>query len=512
MSEQKALDRALGWPGRLALGALLMVGLWLSLADVFTMLFFVSYAAVGAWLAVQRPRNFLGWLMVAMAFGFISPTTSSDPDVAALQAGTAPLADQLDVWVGAWSAYALFAGYVALTVLFPSGRLPERPWRAPAALLIAGGLVLALLAAAAPTVSVETGDGVMSATAPNPFAIIPEAPFWAFIPIDVLILPMVVLLVVAVGSMVVRYRRATGALKLQLRWLMAAIAFVVLAVIAGLSALAIIGDEIGGAAWIPAIVAYPCIPIAIGIAVLRYRLYEIDRLISRTIGWALVTGLLVGAFALLVVGSSELLEPLTGGNTLAVAGSTLVVALLFAPLRARVQRAVDRRFDRSRYDGERLISAFGERLRVEVDLDAIRADVLSTVDTAVRPTQVGLWLRVRDKEAPVPKPVTISGTPGREHAAMTFIESLRRTVRLGPRPRAGDEAERSAAVEALDASVPSDVARVGSGRHRHRRPPPGGPPERHGSDRGRAPEPPIRSTRAATPERHRGHRPPGHPG
>ncbi len=139
----------------------------------------------------------------------------------------------------------------------------------------------------------------------------------------------------------------------------------------------------------------PLLPVAIGIAVLRYRLYEIDRLISRTIGWAIVTALLVGAFALLVLGSSAVLEPLTGGNTLAVAGSTLVVAALFTPLRARVQRAVDRRFDRARYDGERLVGAFGERLRDEVDLEVIRADVLGTVDQAVRPTTVGLWLRER---------------------------------------------------------------------------------------------------------------------
>ncbi len=139
--------------------------------------------------------------------------------------------------------------------------------------------------------------------------------------------------------------------------------------------------------------AYPLVPIAIGVAVLRYRLYEIDRLISRTIGWALVTALLVGAFLALVLASTELLQPLTGGNTLAVAGSTLVVVALSAPLRGRVQRAVDRRFDRARYDGERLLAAFGERLRDEVDLSTIRSDLLATTDAAVRPATVGLWLR-----------------------------------------------------------------------------------------------------------------------
>jgi hypothetical protein len=142
-------------------------------------------------------------------------------------------------------------------------------------------------------------------------------------------------------------------------------------------------------------IAYPLVPLAVGIAVLRYRLYEIDRLISRTIGWTILTTLLLGAFMLLVLGSTEVIEPLTGGNTIAVAASTLVVVALFTPLRSRVQRAVDRRFDRARYDGERLLTAFGLRVRDEVDLDVIRADVLATVDQAVRPATVGLWLRGR---------------------------------------------------------------------------------------------------------------------
>ena len=155
------------------------------------------------------------------------------------------------------------------------------------------------------------------------------------------------------------------------------------------------------------------LPIAIGIAVLRYRLYEIDRIISRTIGWALVTGVLVGSFALLVLGLTALLEPLTGGNTLAVAGSTLIVVALFAPLRSTVQRAVDRRFDRGRYDGEKTLAALGERLRDEVDLEVIRADVLATVETSVRPSRVGLWLKARDDISERTEAVTISGRPAR---------------------------------------------------------------------------------------------------
>jgi hypothetical protein len=137
------------------------------------------------------------------------------------------------------------------------------------------------------------------------------------------------------------------------------------------------------------------VPVAIAVAILRDRLYEIDRIISRSIGWAIVTGLLLITFVVLILALQTVLEPLTGGNTLAIATSTLIVAALFNPVRTRVQRLVDRRFDRARLDGERLVEAYAERLRDEVDLATISADVLATVDAAVRPNAAGLWLRQR---------------------------------------------------------------------------------------------------------------------
>ena len=229
-------------------------------------------------------------------------------------------------------------------------------------------------------------------TVPNPAALLPNLPIWGVVTPDTVILPIAVLMVAAAISVVVRHRRAAGIERQQLRWFSAALAFVVLAVVGGYivgTLIPEIGDQ--GPQWL--------VPIAIGIAVLRYRLYDIDRIISRAIGYLVVTSVLVAAFALLVLGLTSVLEPLTGGNTLAVAGSTLVVAALFQPLRARVQRGVDRRFDRSRYDGERLLAALGERLRDEVDLAAIRGEVLATVDAAVRPSGPGLWLRRPDAGA-----------------------------------------------------------------------------------------------------------------
>jgi hypothetical protein len=204
---------------------------------------------------------------------------------------------------------------------------------------------------------------------------------------DILITPLLItFIVLAFASVLARFAGSSGVERQQVKWFLAAVALLACTVLT----IQVTGvDRQGPLAYL----AFTFLPIAIGVAVLRYRLYEIDRLISRTIGWAIVTGLLVAAFAVLVLGSSAVLEPLTGGNTLAVAGSTLIVALLFAPLRGRVQGAVDRRFDRSRYDGERTLAAFGERLRDEVDLPTIRADVLATVETSVRPSRVGLWLR-----------------------------------------------------------------------------------------------------------------------
>jgi hypothetical protein len=134
------------------------------------------------------------------------------------------------------------------------------------------------------------------------------------------------------------------------------------------------------------------VPVAIGIAILRYRLYEIDRLVSRTIGWAIVTGLLIAVFAGLVVGLGAIL-PVGSENTLVVAVATLVAFALFQPLRRRVQRVVDRRFDRAGYDGERTAAAFAERLRSEVDLGSLRSDLLATAAGAVRPGDASIWLR-----------------------------------------------------------------------------------------------------------------------
>jgi hypothetical protein len=151
--------------------------------------------------------------------------------------------------------------------------------------------------------------------------------------------------------------------------------------------------SVSNAAWFIAFGGLALLPVAIGLAILRYHLYEMDRIISRTIGWAVVTAVLGGLFVAAILALQALIAPVTGSNELAVAGSTLLVAALFAPLRRRVQGLVDQRFNRARYDAERTVTVFAARARDEVDFEALRAEILATVTATVEPTVVSLWLR-----------------------------------------------------------------------------------------------------------------------
>jgi hypothetical protein len=166
-------------------------------------------------------------------------------------------------------------------------------------------------------------------------------------------------------------------------------------------------------------VALFALPIVIGIAILRYRLYEIDRIVSRTIAYTAVTVILAALFAGVILMLQAVLATFTQGQTVAVAASTLAVFVLFQPLRHRIQRAVDLRFDRARYDAERTIRALGGRLRGDIDLVALRAEILDTAGTAVRPTSAAIWLRggaIRDEPRRLRDTVTI---PGRHDPTVT---------------------------------------------------------------------------------------------
>ena len=383
------------WAGGVLLGALMVAGAAYTVWDVNTLVVYVSYAIVGTILVLRRPRNPIGWVLVAFAFAFAGSTPPPNLDLDRLQAGTASWDQFLYAWVAGWSGSLGTGLYVALTQLFPTGRLPEgRASRRFARFVLAAAAVVVALTTFGPAVSLNTGSAT-SVVIPNRLAVLGWLPFLDGLDPGLLFVPLFALLVLGVGAMLLRYRRASGILRLQLRWLAVASAFVALAVLFGLTSLLVFGDGIGMVAWLPALVAYPSVPAAIAIAVLRYRLYEIDRIISRTISWGVVSVAIVAAFAGGVLVLQAVLSGVTQGQTLAVAASTLVAFALFQPVRRRVQRAVDRRFDRHRYDAERIVDAFGRHLRLETDIQRVIVNLGGTARSAVAPVSFSIWLRPR---------------------------------------------------------------------------------------------------------------------
>jgi hypothetical protein len=343
----------------------------------------VSAATVGAVLASRRPRHPVGWLLLALGLSLTaSGVASAYADYGLLaRPGALPAVRSVALYLPATVVTALTClGFVLL--LTPTGSLPSPRWR-----------WWARATAAAPAV------GLLAITpAPRPFG----QPYQATgNPLDLRGLSGVLLVtyqlafavtnlavVVGAASLVVRFRRARGTERQQLRWvaLAAALAAPGSVVLLAAAAMGASPDLLG---WVAGS-SFAILPLAIGAAVLRYRLYDLDRIVSRTLAYALLTVLLGGGYAGLVLGLGQLLGR---SSSLAVAGATLAVAAAFQPARHRVQQAVDRRFDRRRYDAARTIQGFSARLRQQVDLDTLTGELLGVVEQTMQPTQASLWLR-----------------------------------------------------------------------------------------------------------------------
>jgi hypothetical protein len=260
-------------------------------------------------------------------------------------------------------------------------------------MLTAVGLLVEVTAVG-PTINVNLIGAPNGANVRNPIAVAPDADIWQVWNPSLLFTLVIGLVLGGAASLVIRNRRARGVEHQQLSWVVAAIAFVGAAMVGGIVLGAMVPQAlVDGTVWIPAIIAFATVPVSVGVAVLRYRLYDIDRIVSRTIGWAALSAILLALFVAIILVTQAALASITSSNTLAVAVSTLVVAALFQPLRRRVQGRVDRRFNRARYDADRTVAAFSDRLRDEVDLDQLAAEITAAVSRTVQPTSVLLWLR-----------------------------------------------------------------------------------------------------------------------
>ena len=390
--------RALGIAWRVALVAALLGGMSLATVDPTLGPQYGPYAAVGGFLAIRRPNNVIGWLLIGIGVAFIGTTTPPGLDVERLEAGTGTPRDVIQAWAAAWAGGASFLLYAAVAMTFPSGHLPAGRWRRPALAALAVGFGLLMIPAFVPTL-VFSPDGVTEVRVPNPVGLLPS-PGALLAPLQVAVVAIpITILAASVVSLLVRYRRARrrsdGDIeRLQIRWLLASVAFVVVSVIGGL-VIFVLSEATAGWAWIPALVAYPTVPLAVGAAVTRYRLFEIDRIVSRTIAYALVTAVLFIVFAGVNLALQASLGPIVGGNAIGVAISTLVVAALFNPLRVRLQRAVDQRFNRARYDQEAALAAFATDLRDAVDVDVVLVAMRQVAERAVQPSAAAVWRRDR---------------------------------------------------------------------------------------------------------------------
>ena len=389
--------------GHSAVLGLVVAGVIVALAarSGAALVWFIPYAGVGAVLVIRRPRTSIGWILLGLGWAHVLVTVNIPGTVEQFANATFDLPGDLFVVIHNLSIAALYYLYLVLATVFPSGRLPTGRWGRLGRIALASGMVMVAAGWVMPTINAAIVGYPSTVQVRNPIAFLPDLAIWRVISPETAGFPIMALVLAAAVSLVVRVRRSSGTEHQQLQWIAASIGFVVLAVICGFVLWYFVpASAESGPAWIPAYVAFPTVPISVGVAVLRYRLYEIDRIVSRTVGYLTVTTLLVAVFAGVVVGLQTILTPFTQGQTMAVAGSTLLAAALFQPLRRRVQTAVDRRFNRARYDAERTTIDFGERLRDEVDLAALSGDIAGVIDTALHPMTVDVWIRAPHTTTP----------------------------------------------------------------------------------------------------------------
>jgi hypothetical protein len=360
--------------GGLAVNAALVIRSWEGVLAFLSLVF----VTVGAFLAGRRPANPVGWLLlgwgVVMAFGSFAGAWVDRGLVR--EPGSLPGPDWL-AWAEGVVWHPAFGLLAFLLLLFPHGRLPSGRWRPFAYFTVAVYLALSVSAAFSPK-AVQLYYPQASSPVRTPLAPLADTAF------DWLLGGQLLVLATALASLVLRLRRATGQERQQVKWFVYTVVTVVVVFVATTLVL-------GGGYLFP---LFGLIPVSVAVAVFKYRLYEIDRLINRTLVYGLLTALLAAVYAGGVFLLGDLLDPAAGDSELAVAASTLAVAALFQPARRRVQGLVDRRFNRRRYDAARTVERFSARLRDQVDLDTLSAELLGVVDQTVQPERVSLWLRV----------------------------------------------------------------------------------------------------------------------
>jgi hypothetical protein len=344
-------------------------------------------ATVGAIMASRRPENPVGWLLCLSGVAVGTSSFASQYAIHALLArpGSLPAGEAL-AWIAAWQLPVMIGLQVSYLLLFPTGRLPSRRWRWTAWLVVAFVLAGVVLSAFSPGAYLGSLGPIRNPLGIEGLTGAYKALLYAGAPL---------LFGAAVLSLFVRLRRAEGLERQQLKWFAYAAAMFALGIVLIVIPLAIDTPSwFVRAATAVFTAAGTTVPVAIGIAILRYRLYDIDRIINRTLVYGSLTALLAVVYLGGVISSQYAFRTLTGqGSQLAIVASTLAIAALFNPLRKRIQAFVDRRFYRSRYDARKTLESFSSKLRDETDLDALNDELVGVVGETMQPAHASLWLR-----------------------------------------------------------------------------------------------------------------------
>ena len=350
----------------------------------------LPFAVVGALVAARLPDLPIGWLMLGTGLSLAVANATNGVVYLALSRGGTRAVEGWAALVSSICFSAFFLLLVSTLFLLPNGRLPSRRWRVVKVLVGALAVCDVLLVVnpgifsdwdkegVRTPIGIETLGGVLGVVA------------------SVQVMLTAGLLFGSIASVAIRFRGARGVERAQLRWIAVAVVATG-AVWLGMVALNILApnSHVANASWGAAFTSVGLIPIGIGLAVLRYRLYEIDRVVSKTLLYASLTLVLGATYVGLVLLGQAVSSAVTGSSSLSVAVSTLVVAALFLPVRSRLQRVVDRRFNRRRYDAQRTLEGFGARLREQVDLGTLEHDLRDVVTETMQPTHASVWLRTR---------------------------------------------------------------------------------------------------------------------
>jgi hypothetical protein len=355
------------------------------------------FLVVGAIILAKQSRNPVGWILVAISFFWVvgGPLSEYARYGLTTRPGSVPAADVAEaITAPGWVAPIVLTG-TFLLLLFPDGRLPSRRWRWVARL--SGLIIVTASVGILLQPGTMAGDGYPNVV--NPLGVSALKPLLAVLQATLILIPICI--VASAASLVGRYRRSRGIQRVQLKWLATGAAAA--ALIYGVTMVASLGTSWNQAdtpTWVAAlqfiaVPAFALIPIAMGFAISRYRLYDIDRIINRTLVYGVLTGVLAAVYVGLVLGLGAVARSVGGSarSPVVVAASTLAAAGLFRSVRQRVQGFIDRRFYRRRYDAQRTLEAFSGRLRDEVDLDALETHLLGTVHETLEPANASLWLR-----------------------------------------------------------------------------------------------------------------------